>query len=152
MAVWIIHSCVTTYSPRASPSCCLWLLHYTPCSPGRGGLNSTGWYAKSPTVQDTFWSIPDIISCAGVTMSWGLHAKHAPNVFFCSTPPQLFWLQPLISSHTKLGASHPNGSKLLIWFFERSRYLSGRNKSNTAKARPLDKTTLRVSKNISEIS
>ena len=22
-----MHSCVTTYSPRASPSCCMWLLH-----------------------------------------------------------------------------------------------------------------------------
>ena len=127
------------------------LVHYTPYSPGRGGLNSTGWYTKSPTVQDTFWSIPDIISCAGVTMSWGLHAKHAPNVFLQHTST-IILVTTTDKQPYKLGASHPNGSKLLIWFFERSRYLSGRNKSSTAKARPLDKTTLRVSKNISEIS
>ena len=36
-------------------------------------------YVKSPTVQDAFWPIPDVISYAGVTGSWGL-LSHAQNV------------------------------------------------------------------------
>ena len=35
-------------------------------------------YVKSPTVQNTFQSIPGLISCAGVTGRWGLLA-HAQN-------------------------------------------------------------------------
>ena len=35
-------------------------------------------YVKSPTVQDTFRSIPGLISCTGVTRKWGL-LSHACN-------------------------------------------------------------------------
>ena len=44
-------------------------------------LNNKGrprFYTKSPTGQDIFWTIPGLISCAGVTGRWGL-LSHAQN-------------------------------------------------------------------------
>ena len=38
-------------------------------------------YAKSPTVQDMFWPILDLISCAGVAGKWELPVTSSQDVY-----------------------------------------------------------------------
>ena len=65
-----------------------------------------------------------------------MHAvKHALNGF-CSTPSQLFWLQPLISTHIKLRALHIKAP------------LPPKRKWITHSVFRMDKTTRRINKKI----
>ena len=53
-------------------------------------------YAKSPTAQDVFQPIPGLISCAGVTVRWGLpyHAQNGGWPYSC-VPTHMQKLQTL---------------------------------------------------------
>jgi len=74
--------------------------------PKKVGLNKC--YKNPPTVQDTFWSIPGFISCAGLTLRWRLlslvcygwktcaitHMGQLPLSLICNYPcgPDSLWL------------------------------------------------------------
>ena len=72
-------------------------------------------YAKSPTVQDTFWQIPGIISCTGMTSGWEVisHAQNAVRwlvlsvhcVSLCSCPSKIYdQNHHVLSMHICMGA------------------------------------------------
>ena len=50
-------------------------------------------YVKSPTVQDAFWPIPGLISCAGVTRSNCIQPCCNPVLQFLDQAPQLLFFR-----------------------------------------------------------